>query len=289
MPTIIDLEWQTQMHKAGDVFIFAYSEKKSNMLAYEGTGLCQYIKDLFHSTKGYHESRQECRNFLRTYFMERAQYCDTSNRLERVRKAVYQNPSEDVLDAEILRLMILKNHEKQFTYLDKNIEKPRDMLEMVRYQGMGNFAAKQLAEFQPQRSYSEASRAEDEYFEAMREFGRDWHYKTQSWYKSSIDYMKRLVTGEERQDSQSGYSYCPNIFGNMYELHDYTCDKTELIKILPPGAKIAWDNVQMGITSKTLELEGNFVKLKKAIDTRDIQLKSSSEKSIKILTEEIFI
>ena len=302
-PTIIDLEWQTSLNRAGEMFVFANNEKKSNMISYEGTGLCGYIKDLYSSTiekESYNRARQECRNFLRTYFVERAQYCDTSNRLERVRKAVYQNPTDDVIDAEILRLSILKNHEKQYTYVDKNTERPQDMLEMVRYQARANFSAKMLSEFQPQRPYSETSRAEDEYFEEMRKFGKDWHNKTKDWYKGSINWMKRLVTGEEYQSAQSGYSYFPHLFGTGVDSYRNprlltVPDKTKLSDVLSNGTKSKWDDVmeddddedKIGLKTRVIKLEAAFVNLKTAIDTNNTQLRVKAEKSINILTGKV--
>ncbi|UKI41981.1 MAG: hypothetical protein L6V95_02945 [Candidatus Melainabacteria bacterium] len=158
-PTIIDLEWQTNMNEADKVFTFAPNEKRTNMLGFENAGLSSYIKDLYqineHNGMDYKNNKKSCRDFLKMYFMERAKYCDTSNRLEKVRKTVYENPTEDVLDAEILRLSILKNHEKQYGYLDTENCQPQDMLEMVRYQARANFAAKMLSEFKPQGYVSE--------------------------------------------------------------------------------------------------------------------------------------
>ena len=310
IPTIIDLEWQTSMSKAGEMFVFAYNEKKGNMIAYEGTGLCGYIKELYSSTikkESYQRTRQECRDFLRVYFMKRAQYCDTSNRFERVRKAVYQNPSDDVLDAEILRLSILKNHEKQFTYLDKNIEKPRDMLGMIRYQARANLAAKQLSEFQPQ---GYASDDEREYFSEMRDFGNDWYTKTQNWYDGSIRYMKILVTGEERQDSGSGYFYFPDYFGSevcQEEGHlRRICvnDKTKLSDILSDGSKAKWDKIMdknetinyrgRDITLPSLKdqirmLEYNFMELKKAVNNRDYDTLNNKKEEISKLIPQVLI
>ena len=311
-PTIIDLEWQTSLNRAGEMFVFANNEKKSNMISYEGTGLCGYIKDLYSSTiekESYNRARQECRNFLRTYFVERAQYCDTSNRLERVRKAVYQNPTDDVIDAEILRLSILKNHEKQYTYVDKNTERPQDMLEMVRYQARANFSAKMLSEFQPQRPYSETSRAEDEYFEEMRKFGKDWHNKTKDWYKGSINWMKRLVTGEEYQSAQSGYSYFPHLFGTGVDSYRNprlltVPDKTKLSDVLSNGTKSKWDEVMErneiieyrgrkvllpSLKDNIIRLEDRFMELQHAVDYKNYSRQDSLKSEISKLIPEVLI
>ena len=312
-PTIIDLEWQTNMNEADKVFTFAPNEKRTNMLGFENAGLSSYIKDLYqineHNGMDYKNNKKSCRDFLKMYFMERAKYCDTSNRLEKVRKAVYENPTEDVLDAEILRLSILKNHEKQYGYLDTENCQPKDMLEMVRYQARANFAAKMLSEFQPQRPYSETSRAEDEYFEEMRKFGKDWHNKTKDWYKGSINWMKRLVAGEEHQNNQSGYSYFHHLFGTGVDgaKHPYknaVPDKTKLSDILSSSAKSKWDNVMEKeekevIKGRTFKipalketirtLEGKFVSLKYAVDKNDYVAKNDAKEEITDLIPEVLV
>ena len=305
VPTIIDLEWQTNMNNAEKVFTFMPNEKKTNMVAFESSGLSAYIKDLYktnqNSKLSYMNNKKSCRDFLKMYFMERAKHCDTSNRFERIRKAVYQNPSEDVLDAEILRLSILKNQEKQFTYLDKNIEKPRDMLKMIRYQATGNFAAKMLSEFQPQKPYSETSRAEDEYFEEMHNFGKKWYQNTQEWYKGSIEWMERLVLSNGRcQNNNTGLFYWPKLFGtgvdgDKHPAKNLVPDKTMLSDVLSDGAKAKWDKVMeqeekeviRGRTFKIPALketirtfEGKFIGLKQVVDKKNSNLKNDIEKLV---------
>ncbi len=314
VPTIIDLEWQTNMNNAEKVFTFMPNEKKTNMVAFESSGLSAYIKDLYKTNKNiklsYMNNKKSCRDFLKMYFMERAKHCDTSNRFERIRKAVYQNPSEDVLDAEILRLSILKNQEKQFTYLDKNIEKPRDMLKMIRYQATGNFAAKMLSEFQPQKPYSETSRAEDEYFEEMRNFGKKWYQNTQEWYKGSIEWMKNLVLSNGRcQNNNTGYFYFPEKFGKGYKKEQNAedspvSDKTMLSNVLSDGAKAKWDEVMErdetinyrgrnitlpSIKTQIITFEGKFMALKQAVDENIRYLKYDILDNIEYLIPEVLV
>lgn len=298
-PKVLDLQWAYPMYEASNFFHFVPGEKQTNMVAFEGGAIASYMHHLFDQTG----SKKQTRDFLKMYLMERAKHCDTSNRLERIRKAVYENPTEDVLDAEILRLSILQNNIHQFLYTDKHNEEPRDMLKMVRYQARANFAAKMLEEFQPQRPYSQTSRAEDEYFEEMRNFGRDWHSKTQEWYRGSINYMKKLVTGEERQTTgyyASGLFYFPKLFGTGVDgtKHSYknaVPDKTMLTDVLSTGAKSKWDNSmeddddeeKIGLKTRIIKLEAAFINLKKAVEKYDSSLKSKAEKSIDVLTGKV--
>ena len=309
-PTIIDLEWQTNMNEADKVFTFAPNEKRTNMLGFENAGLSSYIKDLYqineHNGMDYKNNKKSCRDFLKMYFMERAKYCDTSNRLEKVRKTVYENPTEDVLDAEILRLSILKNHEKQYGYLDTENCQPQDMLEMVRYQARANFAAKMLSEFKPQGYVSEEQR---EYFEEMRKFGSFWHGKTQEWYKGSINYMKKLVTGEKRQNLDFGLFYWPKYFGTGVDSYRNprlltVPDKTKLSDVLSDGAKSKWDEVMEkneiieyrgrkvllpSLKDNIIRLEDRFMELQHAVDYKNYSRQDSLKSEISKLIPEVLV
>ena len=295
-PKVLDLQWAYPTSRANDFFHFVPGEKKTNMVAFEGGAIASYMHHLYEETG----SKGQTRDFLKMYLKERAKHCDSSNRLERIRKAVYENPTEDVLDAEILRLSVLQNNIHQFMYTDKQNEEPRDMLKMVRYQARANFAAKMLSEFQPQ---GYVSGEQKEYFEEMRDFGRSWHDKTKSDYKGSINYMKRLVTGEERQTTgyyASGLFYWPKYFGTGVDgtTHSYknaVPDKTKLSDILSSGAKSKWDEVmeddddeeKIGLKTRVIKLEAAFINLKNAVEKHDSSLESKAKKSIGILTGKV--
>ena len=310
-PTIIDLEWQTNMNEANKVFTFAPNEKRTNMLGFENAGLSSYIKDLYqineHNGMDYKNNKKSCRDFLKMYFMERAKYCDTSNRLEKVRKAVYENPTEDVLDAEILRLSILKNHEKQYGYLDTENCQPKDMLEMVRYQTRANFAAKMLSEFKPQGYVSEEQR---EYFEEMRKFGSFWHGKTHKWYREGLESMQAKIINypQSRYPKGDEQVYWPKAFGqgesDAVPKNLQVVDKTMLSDILSNETKAKWDKVMTQeekevIRGRTFKipalketiktLEAKFMDLKDAVDSNDYSSQNSLKSEISELIPEVLI
>ena len=290
-PKLLDLQWLYPTEKANNFFNFVPGEQKTNMVSFESGAIASYMHHLYDYTK----SKDQARDFLRMYLQKRANYCDTSNRFERIRKAVYQNPSEDVLDAEILRLSILKNHNHQFLYADKRCEEPRDMLKMLRYQARANFAAKQLSEFQPQRPYSETSRAEDEYFEEMRDFGKYWHQKTQEWYKGTIKWMENLVLSNGRcQNNNTGYFYFPEKFGKGDKKEQNAgdsavSDKTMLSDVLSNGASRQYTRSFKKIRSKITELEANFMDLKQAVDKNDNVSKNDAKEDIEDLISEVLV
>lgn len=285
-PKMLDLQWAYSMQDAGRYYNFVPGEKRTNMASYEMGTVASYMHHLYDRTG----SKAETRNFLKTYLLERANHCDTSNRFERLRKSVYQNPSEDVLDAEVLRFSMLKNHIHQFLYTDKNNEEPRDMLKMVRYQARANFAAKQLAEFQPQ---GYASGDEREYFSEMRDFGRSWHNKTKNDYKGSIRWMKQLVAKEVYQNDQTGYMYFDDYFGSGVDgdrktYRNAVPDKTKLTDILSDGAKRPFDSSFRRVKDKVISLEGRFIELKQSVDRNDYETRDL-ESDISELTSEVLI
>ena len=306
---VLDLQWAYPKSWASGLFCFTSEENITNFLPFEGGAIASYIHHLYYYTK----SKTQPRNFLKMYLQERANYCDTSNRFEKIRKAVYQKPSEDVLDAEILRLSILKNHIHQFLYTDKKNEEPRDMLKMIRYQARANFAAKMLSEFQPQKPENQISDDEKKYFEEMRDFGTYWHNRCQSWYKGSIEWMRKLVTGEEKQTTglyrSTGLFYWPKLFGtgvdgDKHPAKNFVPDKTMLSDVLSDGAKAKWDEVMEktetinyrgrnitlpSLKTQIITFEGKFMALKKAVDEKNSNLKCQILNDIEKLVSEVLI
>ncbi len=297
-PKMLDLQWVYPMYDADKYFPFTSEEKATNMVTFEASSIAQYMHNLYeHNTRDLkstsQKARTETRDFLKMYLKERAKHCDTSNRFERLRQAVYQNPTEDVLDAEILRLSILKNHNRQFVYVDKRNEEPRDMLIMVRYQARANFAAKMLEEFQPQGPVSDV---QSEYFEEMRKLGQQWHQNTKSWSSSSISYMKRLVAGEERQTYLSGYFYFPDLFGTGVDgktkpRRNAVPDQTSLSDVLSNETKRHYRDTEddYRITGNIKDLEEAFINLKNAVKDGDDYEKQRAIRKISKLTNEVLI
>ncbi len=268
-PKVIDLQWFCSMSDADNMFYFAPNEKRTNMLPFEGGLVATYLSNLYEKTKDVNTARK----WLSDYLKIRADYCDTSNNFERLRKVVYQNPTEDVLDAEIMRLALLKNHTHQFLYTDRQNEEERDMLKMVRYQVRANNAAKFLEEFKPQKSESSMSQNEKEYFEEMRKFGESWRNKTKSDYRSSIDWMKKLVSGEVTQTTGlygTGKYYWSEKFGTKEG--DTMIDKTNMTEILSKDATNVYKRKERALKGFLDDLEKTFIKLnKKPVDIYDLK------------------
>ncbi len=314
-PKMLDLQWAYSMSEAHDLYHFVPGETETNMVTFEASSIAQYLHHLYeYNINTLKESPQkgktETRDFLKMYLMERARHCDTSNRFESLRKSVYENPTEDVLDAEILRLSILKNHNRQFVYVDKRNEEPRDMLIMIRYQARANLAAKMLEEFKPQKDESQMSKDEKAYFEEMRKFGQDWHGCTKRWYSDSIYYMTGLVTGKERQttgSNGSGLFYFPELFGSGVTgkgRRSEVPDQTKLSDVLSHGAKAKWDDIMEksetinyrgrditlpSLKTQIMTLEGKIMTLKNAVANNDYSAQSDAKQEIFKLIKEVLI
>lgn len=301
-PILIDLQWLMPMYKAEDFFTFAPNEKRTNFASFEAGFVASYLHGLneYNTLNGNIRTGKEVsREFLRSYLQERAKYCDPSNRFERLRQAAYQDLTDDVLDAEILRLSILKNHSHQFLYNDGLNETPRDMLKGLRYMARANFSAKMLSEFKPQGPVSDVQR---EYFEEMRKLGSFWHGKTQKWYREGLESMQSRIIQYPVDSYQNGDEqvYWPKAFGQGVNPEDKGInstvpDKTMLSDILSSETKAKWDDVmeddddedKIGLKTRVIKLEAAFVNLKTAIDTNDTQLRAKAEKSINILTGKV--
>ena len=283
-PKMLDLQWAYPTSRADDYFHFIPGEKRTNIASYEMGTVGTYLRHLYEKTG----SKKQTREFLKNYLMERAKHCDTSNRLEGIRKAVYQNPTEDVLDAEILRLSILKNHIHQFLYLDIRNEEPRDMLKMLRYQARGNFAAKQLYNFQPQRPHSQTSPEEDVYFEEMHKFGRNWYSCTRDWYKGSIDWMTKLVAQDELQNHRTGFFYWPELFGTGISKNDFS-DKMKLYDLLSEGAQHEYNSLYNDVNKNIAELECRFIRFKDEVEAGNFSNQDMHRLKIDVLTSRVII
>ena len=310
-PTLIDLQWQMPMYKADNFFTFAPGEKKTNFASFEAGFVASYL----HGVNEYHAlhenaqvGKENAREFLGKYLQERAEYCDTSNRFERLRQAVYQNPTKDVLDAEILRLSILKNHNHQFLYNDGLNETPRDMLKGLRYMARANFSAKMLLEFQPQGPVSDV---QSEYFEEMRKLGSFWHGKTHKWYREGLESMQAKIINypQSRYPKGDEQVYWPKAFGQGVNPEDKGInttvpDKTMLSDILSSETKAKWDDVMEkeekitirgrtatfdSLTSNIIKLEKSFVKLKRAVDSNDYSSQNNIKQEIIEKISEVLI
>ena len=309
-PKLIDLQWQMPMYKAHKFFTFATNEKETNFASFETGFIASYLHGVNEKNALDGNSQRgkiEARAFLKDYLKERAKYCDTSNRFERLKQTVYQNPTEDVLDAEILRLSILKNHTHQFLYNDGANETPRDMLKGLRYMARANFSAKMLSEFQPQDYVSEEQR---EYFEEMRKLGSFWHGKTHKWYREGLESMQAKIINypQSRYPKGDEQVYWPKAFGqgesDAVPKNLQVVDKTMLSDILSNETKAKWDKVMTQeekevIRGRTFKipalketiktLEAKFMDLKDAVDSNDYSSQNSLKSEISELIPEVLI
>ncbi len=313
-PILIDLQWLMPMDKAYKFFTFAPNEKETNFAPFEAGFVASYMHGLneYITLEGSsNQGRNEAREFLISYLQERAKYCDSSNRFERIRKVEYQNPSEDVLDAEILRLSILKNHNHQFLYNDGLNETPRDMLKGLRYMARANLAAKMLSEFNLQKDQSQMSENEKAYFKEMRQLGSFWHGKTQEWYRAGLASMQSKILKYPQSQYPNGDEqvYWPKAYGQGVNPEDkgvdlIVPDKTMLSDVLSDETKDKWDDIMEkdeeitvngrtatfnSLSSYITKLEKSFIKLKQAVDNKDYSSQNNIKQEISKTISEVLI
>ena len=263
---ILDFQWAllsgTHSKNNNAVFTFARCEAETNCAAFEGGALADYpigeLKELRKQQMNQNfsvsieEKKKEIRDKLKQYFMIRADYAEkladrTGNDFERVKAQVYRNPSDDVIDAELLRMSILRNNRLQFLYTDDNIERPRNMMKLIRYSALAKLSAKKLSEFKPQ--YPFETQEEREYFEYMREFGKSWNNNASNWYPGTVDYLKRVVEGKDRAPGR----YFPELLGTT---------KDEIFTLFQVMESNNVNKEMRNINKKVSELENKIMDIK---------------------------
>lgn len=120
-------------------------------------------------------SKSDERETFVEYLKLRSEYFDKSNDFDVVQSEVLKNPSEDVVDAETLRLSILASNTRQFLYSDESVEEPHEMAKFVQPLLIANYTAKMLKEFKPKKE--NLSENEQKYFDYMNKLGKFWHEK----------------------------------------------------------------------------------------------------------------
>ncbi|MCQ2957709.1 MAG: hypothetical protein MJ180_02280 [Candidatus Gastranaerophilales bacterium] len=260
----LDFQWAllrgTHSKSHNVTFTFAPCEVETCASAFEAGVLADYpigeLKKLTKLNKYDNENiakaKAEIRETLKDYLKLRGKYAEKlarkyDNDFEAVKAKVFKNPSDDVLDAELLRMSILRNNRLQFLYTDDNIERPRNMLKLVRYSALAKFSAHKLKNFEPQST--PRTKAETEYFEYMREFGAHWDKCTSKWYPETVAFLENVIRGYDKAPGR----YFPELFDET---------KPEKFTLFSVLSNSAIDNGHSILKRKIQNLENNLVDLK---------------------------
>ncbi|MCQ2788846.1 MAG: hypothetical protein MJ229_00565 [bacterium] len=197
---IIDYQWGEKF-KPGCFTSFKYVslpgfEEPSNMNMFEGA-----------SFAGYLERCENPRELLKDYlllkahytekkidFLERqngnSYYIDDRIDFEKAKLEAYKNPTDDVLNAELLKMTIMKEHRRQYNYIDIDInDENKNILEMFNHCVLGTIAAETLSKY--------TSSDNEKYFYYMRQYGEYYNTRNKKDYTATMEWIAKMCAGTE--------------------------------------------------------------------------------------------
>ena len=227
------------------------------------------------------------------YLKLRSEYFDKDNEFDIVRSEVLKNPSEDVVDAESLRLHLLANNTRQFLYSDESVEEPHDILSFVYPLLIANYIAKMLEEFKPKKE--NLSTNEKKYFEYMNKLGKFWHEKLKKEASEKLPNFTKMILGEvEKPKCYGTQDFDPRRLPRPNSTTDFSFTKD----MLSNGAKSMWKDrfdkeqkfivndktyyEKLSLSSRIISLEEAFVKLKRIVGYNDCSEQDISKVKSKI-------
>lgn len=165
----------------GQIF-FARYEARNNMNVFEGQFLVPYLDKL---------PKDEARQTLKTYLQLKSKYCEKlahdlkktgekdkdirylkQAEFEKVKAYVYKNPTDEVLDLELMKMYMYNFDFKRASYFDKTVQTPRNILNAVKYAVWTDVMACKLYGYEPEKMPKKAEAIE--YFTDMNELGYNW-------------------------------------------------------------------------------------------------------------------
>ena len=231
------------------------------------------------------ENSKEKETFVE-YLKLRSEYFDKDNEFDVVRSEVLKDPSDDVVDAETLRLHLLANNTRQFLYSDESVEEPHNMTSFVQPLIIANYTAKMLEEFKPKKE--NLSENEKKYFEYMNKLGKFWHERLKKEASEKLPNFVKIITGEV--DAPKCYTKGQEeVYDKRYIFVTNSQQHTKLSDVLSDGAKRLFSNQFRRIKDKITSLEGRFIELKQAVDDKDYYIQSDLKSEISDLTSEVLI
>lgn len=146
---------------------------------------------------------------------------------EKAKAYVYKNPTDEVLDAELLKMNILNENRRQYTCYDTGKIGPRNVLMAIPHCLGVKISADNLASFKDSAKDEQSKK----YFDYMRRYGLHWQNNCQRWYPGALKNVYAIVS-EYRRDSLSEQIYFPDLLedfkgtGNLVPL-TLNCNSNE--------------------------------------------------------------
>ena len=192
----------------------------------------QKIKDIYSQL---FEKTSEKEIFIK-YLKIRSKYFDKDNEFDVVRSEALKNPSDDVIDAETLRLHMLANYTKEFLYSDESVEEPHNMLNFVYPLLIANYTAKMLEDFKPKKE--NLSENEKKYFEYMNKLGKFWHEKLNKEASEKLPNFVKMINGEiEKSKCYGSEDFDPRRLPNLNSRINFN-----FLKMLSRETKAKWND-----------------------------------------------
>ena len=192
----------------------------------------QKIKDIYSQL---FEKTSEKEIFIK-YLKNRSKYFDKDNEFDIVRSEALKNPSDDVIDAETLRLHMLANYTKEFLYSDESVEEPHNMLNFVYPLLIANYTAKMLEDFKPKKE--NLSENEKKYFEYMNKLGKFWHEKLNKEASEKLPNFVKMINGEiEKSKCYGSEDFDPRRLPNLNSRINFN-----FLKMLSRETKAKWND-----------------------------------------------
>ena len=216
---IIDYQWSKKFHPASpyinerNALFFPEGVIPSNVEHYESTGFASYLNKYFASN-----GQSQTRNFLKDYLIKKSEYhhrryrffkdylaqkgliskdMENALKFERALYKVYENPTEDVLDIELMRMEFLRAHKKSYSFIDPNMEKSVNMFNSLPYVSNAILSVKNFSYNLDKLSGKyENDKYMRRYVRYNQKFADYWQGNFESWYPGTIDYLKRLAKKE---------------------------------------------------------------------------------------------
>ncbi len=149
------------------------------------------------------------KQFFKTYIKERSKYIENDNNLDKLRQKLLQNgkqlPTEDVLDAEMLRMDILTNQAGAFLYsedgMEQNLSYRQKMTSLV-FLINSYFSAKMLETFEPQKKEEELREDEKAYFNEIKEFGKQESTKLNTNIRQQVEQILQNKNTEKKHKEE---------------------------------------------------------------------------------------
>lgn len=140
------------------------------------------------------------KQFFVNYIKERSKYIDNNNQLDILRQNLLknENPSEDVIDAELLRMDVITNQAASFLYSEDGLEQnlnTREKLESIIYLIDSYFSSKMLEEFKPQKAEKDLSENEKNYFKEINKYGAEQSKELKEQIIEKVNSCRDYVTG----------------------------------------------------------------------------------------------